>query len=146
MYRRIDTALRRIRQDLGNLLDRLTVQRVCRQVGHSWGAGILCPYATLHWFLLQVLSGNTALEHIATLTKKAFTDSAYCQARARLPLAVYQAILRALIKALIPETSNGRWHGHRTFLIDGSSFSMPDTPELQAHFGQTADGMGTARS
>jgi hypothetical protein len=30
----------------------------------------------------------------------------------------------------------GRWHGHRTFIMDGSSFSMPDTPELQAHFGQ----------
>jgi hypothetical protein len=29
-----------------------------------------------------------------------------------------------------------RWHGHRTFHIDGSSFSMPDTPELQKHFGQ----------
>src|ERR671910_210791 len=25
--------------------------------------------------------------------------------------------------------------GHRTFLVDGSSFSMPDTPELRAHFG-----------
>ncbi len=102
MHRRIDTALRRIRQDLGSLLDRSTVQRVCRQVGHSWRVGVLCPFATLHWFLLQVLCGNTALEHIATLAKKAFTDSAYCQARARLPLAVYHAILRALIKAFIP--------------------------------------------
>ncbi len=136
MHRRIDTALRRIRQDLSNILGRPTVERICQQIGHRWRAGILCPFATLHWFLLQVLSGNTALEHIATLAKKAFTDSAYCQARSRLPLAVYQAILRALIKAFIPETSNGRWHGHRTFLIDGSSFSMPDTPELQAHFGQ----------
>ena len=30
----------------------------------------------------------------------------------------------------------GRWRGHRTFLVDGSSFSMPDTAVLQAHFGQ----------
>ena len=29
-----------------------------------------------------------------------------------------------------------RWHGHRTFFVDGSGFSMPDTPELQNHFGQ----------
>ncbi len=100
--RRINTALRRIRQDLGDLLDRSTVQRVYPQVGHSWRAGILCPYATLRWFLLKVLGGNTALEDIATFAKKAFTDSACCQARARLPLAVCQAILRALIKAFIP--------------------------------------------
>ena len=32
--------------------------------------------------------------------------------------------------------AEGRWRGHRTFLVDGSSFSMPDTPELRAHFGQ----------
>ena len=29
-----------------------------------------------------------------------------------------------------------RWHGHRVLLLDATSFSMPDTPELQAHFGQ----------
>jgi len=29
-----------------------------------------------------------------------------------------------------------RWHGHDVYLIDGSSFSMPDTPALQDAFGQ----------
>jgi DDE family transposase len=29
-----------------------------------------------------------------------------------------------------------RWHGHRTFLVDGSGCSMPDTPALQDVFGQ----------
>ena len=38
---------------------------------------------------------------------------------------------------MIPDTEAiGRWRGHRTFLVDGSWFSMPDTPALQAHFGQ----------
>jgi hypothetical protein len=42
-----------------------------------------------------------------------------------------------MTRALIPDTEAvGRWRGHRTFLADGSTFSMPDTPELQAHFGQ----------
>ena len=30
----------------------------------------------------------------------------------------------------------GRWLGHRTFWADGCSFSMSDTPELQAYLGQ----------
>jgi hypothetical protein len=30
----------------------------------------------------------------------------------------------------------GRWRGHRVFFVDGSSFSMSDTPPLQQHFGQ----------
>lgn len=47
-------------------------------------------------------------------------------------------ISRALIKALVPDTHGaGLWLGrHRTDLADRSSFSMPDTPELRAHFGQ----------
>src|SRR5690606_38384568 len=30
----------------------------------------------------------------------------------------------------------GRWFGHRVFHIDGSGASMPDTPSLQAAYGQ----------
>jgi len=31
---------------------------------------------------------------------------------------------------------SGSWHGHRVILVDGSGFSMADTPALQKHFGQ----------
>jgi hypothetical protein len=34
-------------------------------------------------------------------------------------------------------TARSTWYGHRVWLLDGSSFSMPDTPELRAHFGQS---------
>ncbi len=33
--------------------------------------------------------------------------------------------------------NRGLWLGHRTWLLDGSSCSMPDTPQLQAAFGQS---------
>ena len=33
----------------------------------------------------------------------------------------------------------GRWHGHRTLLVDGSGGSMPDTPALQEAFGQSTE-------
>jgi hypothetical protein len=97
----------------------------------------LTPAAIIHWFLIQILHGNTALTHVSLLAGRAFSGSAFCQARARLPLAVFRALLRAMVRAVIPDTKAiGRWRGHRTFLVDGSSFSMPDTPALQAHFGQ----------
>jgi hypothetical protein len=35
--------------------------------------------------------------------------------------------------------AEGRWHGHRTFFVDGSGGSMPDTPVWQAEFGQPAE-------
>jgi hypothetical protein len=43
--------------------------------------------------------------------------------------------VRQLRQNLVPDTHiEGLWLGrHRTFLVDGSSFSMPGRPELQAH-------------
>ena len=67
-----------------------------------------------------------------------FTDSAYCQARKRLPLAVYDRLLERTAAALRTASDAARWLGHRVWIVDGSSFSMPDEPELQLHFGQPA--------
>src|SRR5262249_35720742 len=98
MHRRIDTALRQIRQDVEIHLDNSIVVEACAQIGHVWRACSLTPFAIVHWFLLQVLNGNTALTHISLLAKRSFTAAAYCQARARLPLSVFRAVLRSLIK------------------------------------------------
>jgi hypothetical protein len=138
MRRRIDTALRRLRQDLGPHLDDSALNDICRRLGHRWRRdALLSPFTTLLWFVIQVLHGNTALTHITLKARRAFTESAYCQARARLPMAVFRAVLRFVIRGLVPRTgAEGLWRGHRTFLVDGSSFSMPDAPELQRHFGQ----------
>ena len=55
----------------------------------------------------------------------------------KLPLTVFEQLLRSVSHALQHQPLEaGRWSGHRTFWTDGSSFSMPDTPALQKHFGQ----------
>jgi hypothetical protein len=52
-------------------------------------------------------------------------------------LALFRELLRRIAERLRPKIDdNGTWFGHRVFVADGSSFSMPDTPELQEHFGQ----------
>jgi len=137
MHHRIVSILRRLKQDPAEQLDRPAILDVCRQVRHTWRACLLDPVATVHLFLLQVLHGNTAINHLPRLCGKAFTGSAYCQARARLPLEVFQRLLRRIATGLESVTdATGLWRGHRVFVADGSGFSMPDTPELQAHFGQ----------
>jgi len=136
MHHRIDTILKRLRQDVARRLDPESIRSACRKAGHSWRDRVLNPVAIVHWFVIQVLHGNTSLEHVARLGGGLFTGAAYCLARGLLPLAVFQVVLHDLVKALIPETqAEGLWRGHRTFLVDGSAFSMPDTPELQAMFG-----------
>jgi hypothetical protein len=138
MHRRISHILHALRQDLAAKLGDDVILAACRAVGHTWcDSCLLTPAAIIHWFLIQILHGNTALTHVSLLAGRAFSASAFCQARARLPLAVFRALLRQMVGAVIPDTEViGRWRGHRTFLADGSSFSMPDTPALQAHFGQ----------
>jgi hypothetical protein len=137
MHHRIDTILEQLRQDAASCLDPESIRSACREVGHTWRKCVLNPVAIVHWFVIQVLHGNTSLEHLSLLGGGLFTGEAYCLARALLPLAVFQLVLSGLVKALIPMTEQeGLWRGHRTLLIDGSAFSMPDTPELQKAFGQ----------
>src|SRR4051812_9793558 len=128
MRRRTDTALDRLRQDLTPHFDESAVSDVCQRLGHRWHRdALVTPFPTILWFVIQVLHGNTALTHITLKARRAFTEPAYCQARARLPLAVFRAVLPFVIGALIPRTeAEGLWRGHRTFLIDGSSsFCQP---------------------
>ena len=138
MHHRISTTLRALRQDLAARLGDDVIGAACTAAGHTWcDSALLSPAAIIHWFLIQVLNGNTALTHVSLLAGRAFSASAFCQARARLPLAVFRALLRDMVGAVLPDTEAiGRWRGHRTFLVDGSSFSMADTAELQEHFGQ----------
>ena len=136
-HHKLDTVLRTIRQDLADVLKAQAIIEACRHSGHRWRDRVLTPVAVIHWFLRQILLGNTAVQHVSLLAERTFTDSAYCQARTRIPLEVFRILLRNLNSVLQPQTrTDGLWHGHRTFLIDGSAVSMPDTPELQLHFGQ----------
>lgn len=144
MSHRLLTILRRLPQDLDRLLDHDAIHTACRDAGYHWRDRLLTPVVTLHLFVRQLLHGNTACQHVIHFAGRAFTASAYCRARKRLPLAVFQAVLRtatAAVRSLTADATTSdeaTWHGHRVFVVDGSSVSMPDTPELQAHFGQPA--------
>jgi hypothetical protein len=118
-------------------LDPQLVQRICAELGYRWRDRVLTPWTTCTLFLLQILQGNTACTHLPHLAELTFSASAYCQARARLPLAVLRRLVSSLVasfRGIVAEEE--LWHGHRLWITDGSSFSMPDTPELQQHFGQ----------
>jgi len=139
VHHRLTSILGQLRADLSRHLKPSTIEQVCQLEGHTWRKRILDPVATIHLFIIQVLAGNTAMTHLRHLAHLSVTDSAYCQARSRLPLAVFRALLRRITSAVRPLTHDdaGRFCGHRLVAVDGSSFSMPDTPELQAHFGQS---------
>ena len=133
----ITEVVKQFKQDWTAQLEPDAILAACRRVGYKWRQRCLNPVVTMHFFFVQILNGNTACTHLRHLTKLAVSASAYCQARMKLPLAIFQHLLRSTCGRLQDEQpEEGRWLGHRIFLVDGSSFSMPDTPELQAHFGQ----------
>jgi hypothetical protein len=96
-----------------------------------WRDRVLTPVTTVHLFLFQVLHGNTACRHLPHLSGLRFSAAAYCQARARLPLRVFALLLERFSRAVQRSAlDDGRWHGHRTFLADGSGCSMPESPDV----------------
>ena len=132
----IAEAITAVKQQGVQLPARRIVEKICRTIGHRWRRGPLDPYHTIIVFLMQMINRNTACSHACSLSGLGVTASAYCQARRRLPLQFFIALFVKLADDLVESTSKLiHWHGHRVFLIDGSSFSMPDTPVLQRHFG-----------
>lgn len=126
------------KQSWSSELEDDAILEACRAAGHRWRERELGPVVTVKMFLLQILYGNAACNFVPRLAGKDVTGSAYCEARARLPLAALQTLLtRSTTKMAEGVRDAGLWLGHRLFLVDGSSFSMPDTEELREHFGQS---------
>ena len=124
-------ALRHIKAELAALLDAPMMLALCREVGSQWRPRLLDPATTVPLFLVHILPGNTACRHLPHLAGQRFTAAAFGQARTRFPLVVWPQWLRrtAAVCEEAPH-AEGRWRGHRTFLVDGSSFSRPETPAL----------------
>jgi putative transposase len=110
---------------------------------------IFCTSIVLWAFLAQVLRGGkgaacaAAVADIATYLQQtggrvpSGDTGDYCRARSKLNL----ASLRGLVGEVAQQLQDGAdpsWHGHglHAKLIDGFTFTMPDTPENQAEFPQ----------
>lgn len=133
----ITDVLRRFKQNWCEELSPAAIAQACRDSGLRWYESALNPVVTIQIFFVQILHGNTACEHLPHLTGLPFTAAAYCKARMRVKLDVLRLLLERCVEQLQRETlDTARWLGHRVFQVDGSSFSMADTPPLQAHFGQ----------
>lgn len=126
-----------IKRNVALCLTEAAITQACRDVGYEWRERALGPSQTVWAFLLQVLHGNVACAHVVRLAQLTCSAAAYCEARMRLPRAALERILVQTCRTARRSCSTPLWRGHRTWFVDGSSFSMPDTAELQAHFGQS---------
>ena len=91
-------------------------------------------------FLCQVLAGGSYRYGVASVQAllsrhgKAICSSntaAYCKARVRIPIRLLIRIHRHLVAAMCPR------RGPRTFVVDGTTLSMPDTVKNQTAWPQS---------
>ncbi len=127
----------RFKKDVGDALSPKVIRAICEDLDYVHRKRILDPVNTVNAFLVQVLYGNVACTEVPRLIRQNFTASAYCRARSRLPLALFENLFDCVSHGLYDEKQiTGLWLGHRVWTLDGSSFSMADEPELQKYFGQ----------
>jgi hypothetical protein len=131
MVPNVTTILQRFTTEGAALLQPEAILTVCREIGYTtWRDRVLPPVTTMQLFLLQILHGNTACRHLPHLSGVRFSAAAYGQARAKLPLCFFDLLLERFNRAVQPPAlDDGRWQGHRTFLVDGSGCSMPESPD-----------------
>jgi len=117
------------------LLTDQTIIKALRALDHTWRKSIFQPMEVVRSMVHRALNPDAAIgntvEHLAsggiTITK-----SAWCQAVLRLPLALLDALIYQTARDTIQHFSEKHlWHGRALYVVDGTTVSMPDTPDLQ---------------
>jgi hypothetical protein len=152
-----DLALSRVRHDSDRLLFPDRIDELSRTHDHTFRHRLLTPGHTLCLFVRQIAQGNVACSTVHRLAGKKFSDSAWCQARDRLPVELLEQVHRGVIAQARRDLNERedlgddtyRWRGHRLYVVDGTSDTMPDTPPLRQHYGvsgQCRDELGSPSS
>jgi hypothetical protein len=128
----------------------LSVETLARIVAEEVGKTadrVFTPLVTLGTFLSQILSDDHGCRAaVARLLAWRCAEGlppcspdtgGYCKARQRLPETLLPRLVRDTADGL-QEEAREAWlfHGRKVTLVDGSTVSMPDTPENQAEYPQ----------
>ena len=130
-----------------NVLSEQIVSDALATIGTCIIDRIYPPLVTLWVFLSQVLSADHSCRAaVARLIAHRISrgqspcspeTGAYCQARKRLPEAFFSSVARQTGRALEKNVDRKwLWKQRRVYIYDGSSVSMPDTPENQRAYPQ----------
>lgn len=139
MFSSVTHILQQFKQSWCREVEDQAILQACAEAGYKYRNRSLDPVTTIKLFLLQILHGNVACNFVPHLAGKQVTGSAYCAARGRLPVQIFETLLtRCTAKMAECVRDTGLWLGHRLFMTDGSGFSMPDTKELREHFGKSS--------
>jgi hypothetical protein len=132
-------AVAQLKGDVQKFLNVAFVGQVARELGLDWRQTVLALPNLVACFARQILGANLSMPEVSRLAGSIFTPEAYCTARGRLPMLLLRELLQRVCRLgdrAMQAADDLLWKGHRLWHMDGSTFSMPDTPDLQAAFGQ----------
>lgn len=138
---------------LEELLPDAQIDLICRQLEHTWRLRQLPPSVTVRSMIYRELNGDRSIAAIVaeliasgTVKSAALSDSAWCQARSRLPQELWDELLKFTARRLRRHVGQKHlWFGRPVFIADGSTVSMPDEPSLVEEFGYTNTKHGPSR-
>jgi hypothetical protein len=93
-----------------------------------------------------IAEAGTLAQHVKQLTGKNITDGALAQRRALLPPAVFEELMDAALKpkANPAQHPEAFYHGLRLCGVDGSQFSITNTPQVKQQMGKARTRRGRA--
>src|SRR5262245_47561959 len=127
-----------------DILTEEVISQALAAVGR-WLNRVFSPVVTLWVFLGQALAADQScraavarlIAHRVSrgLEPCSAESGAYCQARKRLPERFFSAVARLVGRNLDARVDRRwLWKGRRVCLFDGTTVSMPDTPENRAEY------------
>lgn len=149
LHRQVDLLRQQFLQQGGlpfaEVLSSAGLEGALREILSHWNDRIFTPLITLWVFLGQALAADQSCRAaVARLIAHRVSQGlepcssetgAYCQARKRLPERFFSAVARLVGRNLDAQVDRRwLWKGRRVCLFDGSTVSMPDTPENRAEY------------
>ncbi len=143
----VRAALRNEGLPFADILTEASIQKVLNEYGVSYRDRVFSPVTTIWGFLSQVLSEDhscrdTVSRIIAHRTAHGMAmcspnTASYCTARSRISSGVLSTLAKRTAEELHASVDDRwKWNGRSVFILDGSSVSMPDTPENRAMYPQ----------
>jgi len=128
------------------------IQTICSQLGHKWRQRLLPPPIMIRSMVYRSLHRNKSIKTLLTdiaaadIESQVPTDAAWCKARSKLPAELWSQLIQHSEQRLSRLVGNKYlYHGQPVFMVDGSTVSMPDEPELANTFGYADTKHGLSR-
>jgi|SRR5665213_794170 len=135
-------AFNHVKEHLDQCLPGNIILDICRQLGHAWRKRKLPPDVTVQLFLVQLLA-KVGLRGLVRVGGVEASAQALGKAKKRLPRQLFARLLEKSLPADFSIAST--FKGMATFLVDGLSFLVEDTPALAAKYGKASNQRGASK-